>query len=131
MAIEIVFDQFGIRQEVQYTKEMAENDKIASDAWENSVDGISFNLAQAFNFAVSQAAPLLAALPKESRRRHNTLINEFLGASQRGDIVVSLEILFNDFVPADEVEALKLQEIAVLFKDLPAMLEKIEAAAKG
>lgn len=125
---EIVFDQFGNRQLVELSPEQLAADKAIADAYDNSVTGIANRLKSEFGKAVDLSAPLLADLPKESRRRHNALINEFLGASQRGDVDIALDILFTEIVPADKVEMEAFTKIAKFFEKLPEILERLEAA---
>lgn len=125
---EIVFDHFGIRHEVELTPEQLAADKAIADAYDNSVVGLTHRLKSEFGTAVDLASPLLASLPASSRRRHNALITEFLGASQRGDVEVSLEILFQDFKPVDEIEQECLSKIGKFFDEFPALLGRIEKA---
>ncbi len=125
---EIVFDQFGLKQMVELTPEQLAADKAIADAYDASVQGLSNRLKSEFGKAIDLAAPLLANLPKESRRRHNLLINELLGAAQRGDVDIALDILFTEIVPVDKIEGEAFTKIAKLFEKLPALLESLEAA---
>lgn len=128
---EIVFDQFGNRQLVELSPEQLAADKAIADAYDNSVTGIANRLKSEFGKAVDLSAPLLADLPKESRRRHNALINEFLGASQRGDVEVALDILFEDIKPADAAEMETFVKVGKLFEPLPPLMQQLAQAIES
>lgn len=128
---EIVFDTFGNRQDIELPPEVLAADKAIADAYEASVIGLTNKIKSIFGQAVDQAAPLLANLPKESRRRHNALINEFLGASQRGDVEVALDILFEDIKPADAAEMETFVKVGKLFEPLPPLMQQLAQAIES